>query len=476
MKNHEKPPEGELLARLTAFPSLAAIPEPELRWVIRASTFTTYKTGDVIADPTQPMDQLWILLEGRVAIFVDRGAGPRRAMEWGPGAVTGLLPYSRMNTPPGTSRVLKPITVLRMPRTALPGLIRECPNFTAMTVHIMLDRARSFNAADLHDEKMVSLGRLSAGLAHELNNPASAAASDARMLGTEILAAEAAARALGGAGLTPEQIAAVERVRDACLGSYSGPPLSAADRLNREEEITSWLDARGADPEYTAQLSETPVSIESLDLLERTLPPDALDLTLRWIATGCTVRALAKDIEKSAKRIHDLVSSVKRFSYMDRSLAMGPVDLAQGLADTVAVLRSKAREKSLQVDLDVERGLPALSGNGGELNQVWLNLIDNALAASPEGGTVQVQARREPDWIIVRVVDQGPGVPQTIKDRIFEPFFTTKPPGQGTGQGLDIARRLVRQHGGEIDVRSEPGRTEFSVRLPLNELTTVVPL
>jgi signal transduction histidine kinase len=476
MKDLEKPAEGELLARLTAFPSLAGIPEPELRWIIRACTLTAYEVGDVIAEPTSPMDQLWIVLEGRAAIFVDRGAGPRRAAEWGPGAVTGLLPYSRMTTPPGTSRVLEPLMVLRMPGSALPDLIRECPVFTALTVHIMLDRARSFNAADLHDEKMVSLGRLSAGLAHELNNPASAAASEARMLGTEILAAEAAARALGGAGLTPDQVATVERVRDACLGSYSGPPLSAADRLNREEDITSWLDAHDADPEYGPQLSETPVSIESLDLLAHTLPPDALDLTLRWIATGCAVRALAKDIEKSAKRIHDLVSSVKRFSYMDRSLALGPVDLAQGLADTVAVLRSKAREKSLEVDLDVERDLPALTGNGGELNQVWLNLIDNALAASPEAGTVQVQARRESDWIVVRVVDQGPGVPQSIKDNIFDPFFTTKPPGQGTGQGLDIARRLVKQHDGEIDVRSEPGRTEFSVRLPLRELTTVVPL
>jgi signal transduction histidine kinase len=474
MKDLEKPPEGELLARLTAFPSLAAIPEPELRWVIRASTFATYETGDVIADPTQPMDQLWIVLEGRAAIFVDRGAGPRRAAEWGPGAVTGLLPYSRMSTPPGTSRVLEPLTVLRVRKEALPDLIRECPAFTTLTVHIMLDRARSFNAADLHDEKMVSLGRLSAGLAHELNNPASAAASDARILGTEILAVEAAARAVGGAGLSPEQMATMEQVRDTCLGNSLA--VSAADRLERDEAILSWLESHGTDPEYAVQLSETPVSLENLDLLARTLPREALDVALRWIATGCAVRALAKDIEKSTKRIHDLVSSVKRFSYMDRSMAAAPVDLAQGLADTLAVVRSKAREKSLQVDLDVQPDLPAVTGNGAELNQVWLNLIDNALDASPDGGIVQVQARREPDWIVVRVVDQGPGVPQAMKDRIFDPFFTTKAPGHGTGQGLDIARRLVRQHGGEIEVRSEPGRTEFSVRLPLKELTAVVPL
>ena len=475
MKDLEKPPEGELLARLRSFPGLDHIPDSELLWVIRVSTFTSYDPGDVIADPSRPMDQLWILLEGRVAIFVDRGSGPRRAMEWGPGAVTGLLPYSRMTTPPGTSRVLEPVIVLRMPATRLPDFILEAPVLTAMTVHIMLDRARSFNSADLHDEKMVSLGRLSAGLAHELNNPASAAASDARSLGTEILAVEAAARALGAAGLTTEQFATLERVRDRCLGDSSSATVSAADRLNREEEIMSWLESRGADPEYAAHLSESPVSVENLDLLERTVPPEALGVSIRWIATGCAVRALARDIEKSTKRIHELVSSVKRFSYMDRARVEGPIDLAQGLQDTLAMLRSKAREKSLNVELDVQPNLPTVTGSGGELNQVWLNLIDNALAASPEGGTVRVEARGDPDWVVVRVTDQGAGVPKSIKDRIFDPFFTTKPPGQGTGQGLDIARRLVRQHGGEIDLRSEPGRTEFSVRLPLHQLTPVVP-
>ena len=180
-----------------------------------------------------------------------------------------------------------------------------------------------------------------------------------------------------------------------------------------------------------------------MGLVNAVVPADKLDVALRWIVTGCAVRALATDIEKATRRIHDLVSSVKRFSYMDRSVSTEVVDLAQGLADTIAVLRSKARAKSIEVSLDIASGLPPLIGTGSELNQIWLNLIDNALDASPEGGGGEVLVGSELDWITVKVIDHGEGVPAEIQQRVFDQFFTTKPPGQGTGMGLDIARNLV---------------------------------
>ena len=181
---------------------------------------------------------------------------------------------------------------------------------------------------------------------------------------------------------------------------------------------------------------------------------------------GCATYRLASEIETAASRIHNLVAAVKGFTYMDQSTMPKPVDVRQGLADTLAVLNAKARGKSVGVSLDVAADLPRIQGFGGELNQVWANLVDNALDAARSH--VAVTAGRQGHSVVVRVVDDGPGFPQEIRERIFDPFFTTKPVGQGTGLGLDIARRLVRRHDGEIDVDSRPGHTQFSVTLPID--------
>jgi signal transduction histidine kinase len=456
-----------LVDRLAGYEKLEHIPRSELEWVVRHGSLTCYEAGEVVAHPNTPIHYMWICLSGGIAIDVDRGAGPRRAMEWGPGDVSGMLPYSRMLANPGLAYALERTEALRLEVVQFPELLRECPAFVAHTVHIMLDRARSFNTSDLHDEKMVSLGRLAAGLAHELNNPASAAARAAQSLGSGIVEADSAARRLGGAGLDDRQMAEVERVRDICMANPVGPNLSAIDRANREDEFAAWLERHDIDPDHAAPLAETPVSLENLDLLGSVVPGSALAAVVEWIAAGCSARALSFDIERATHRIHDLVSAVKRFSYMDRTSTPELVGLEGGLRDTLTVLRSKARGKSVEITMEIEPDLPGVMATGGELNQVWLNLVDNALDAVPEGGHIQLLARRELEWVAVRVVDDGPGVPADLVGKIFDPFFTTKPPGDGTGLGLDIARHLVKQHGGEIEVHTRPGRTEFLVRLPV---------
>jgi signal transduction histidine kinase len=338
---------------------------------------------------------------------------------------------------------------------------------TAILVHIMLDRARVFTSSDLHDEKMISLGKLAAGLAHELNNPASAAARSAKLLIDGLIEADAASRALGAMRLSGPTLAAIERARDVCLAGATARALSPIERADREETIASWLDKHGVDRATAAPLAETPVTLELLDELAAALDTSALSTTLHWIAAGCTTRALASEVEKAATRVHDLVAAVKRFTYMDRHAAPEAVDVAQGLSDTVAVLSNKARTKSIGMTITVEPNLPRVRGFGGELNQVWANLIDNALDAAPASGRVTVTAGRGVGSVIVSVVDDGPGIPADIQERIFDPFFTTKPVGKGTGLGLDIARRLVRRSDGEIEVESRPGRTEFRVTLPV---------
>ena len=230
--------------------------------------------------------------------------------------------------------------------------------------------------------------------------------------------------------------------------------------------MASWLARRSLRGVTADELAETALSVKDLDELAAALGDEALPFGLRSLAAGHRTRVLASEVEIAANRIHSLVAAIKGFTYMDQSNVPKPVAIGQGLADTMAVLGAKARGKSVSVSIQVPDDLPPVGGLGGELNQVWANLLDNAIDAAPESGHVEVTAAGAAKSVVVRVVDDGPGIPPEQAERIFEPFFTTKPVGAGTGLGLDIARRIVRQHDGQIEVDSRPGRTEFRVILP----------
>jgi len=316
---------------------------------------------------------------------------------------------------------------------------------------------------------MVSLGKLSAGLAHELNNPASAIERSAAQLLDRLDDAERAARSLG-ASLTGPQIAAVDAIRESWASTHIHGVRSPIEQAEREEAIADWLVDHGLDGAMAEMLADTSATVESLDLLARAVDEPALNVLLRWAAAGSLVRSLASEIQDAAMRISGVVTAIKGFTHMDQATVAEPVDLVEGLRNTVTVLKSKARLKAAAVVIDVEADLPRVRGFVGELNQIWANLIDNALDAVAEAGRVEVVARRERERVVVRIVDNGSGVPAEIRARIFDPFFTTKPVGAGTGLGLDIVRRLVRHNDGEISVESEPGRTEFRVALPLADV------
>jgi signal transduction histidine kinase len=461
--------ETDLVERLAKHRTLGAAPREELEWLAARGSVRRMKDGDEISAKGSPVEGMFAVLSGRISTFLERGGASRKLAEWRDGDVTGLLPYSRLTKAPGYTTAQEPSEIFVVPREHLDALTRACPGLTAILVHRMLDRARDFTSNELHDEKLVSLGRLSAGLAHELNNPAAAIERSAALLGSRLADFENAARELSGAGLTDAQFDAVDAVRNACAAAPEEGVRSPIEQAEREEAIADWLTDRGLDGATAEGLSDTGVRVDALDRLARVVEGPALNAALRWAAAGCSVRRLASEIQEASTRIAGLVVAVKGFTHMDQATVAEPVDLAKGLGNTVAVLKSKARAKSVAVAVDVEPGLPRVRGFAGELNQIWGNLIDNALDAVPESGRVQVQARREDGRIVVRIVDNGAGIPDSILGRIFDPFFTTKPAGQGTGLGLDIVRRLVQHNDGAIEVDSQPGRTEFRVALPLAE-------
>lgn len=459
--------DQSVVDRLVSHRTLGAAPREELEWLAAHGDLRHLAIGDSTAAEGEPITGMWIVLSGHISIRIHRDGGFRKVMEWRGGDVTGLLPYSRLTKPPGTVRADEQTEVLYVDGSHFRELIERCHGITAILVHVMLDRARAFTSSDLQVEKVLSLGRLAAGLAHELNNPASAVARSAATLGQDLADVEAASRALAAAGLSHEEVSALERVRVSCATEDDSIGRSPIERADREDAIAGWLADHGVDVRLAESLADSVVTVDAFDELASTLDGARLDAAIRWVASICGARRLAGEIETAASRIHHLVAAVRGFTYLDQATTPKSVDIAKGLSDTLIVLRSKARARSVTTNLVVAPDLPCVDGYGGELNQVWANLIDNALDAEPSGGHIDVSAGVEGRFLVVRVSDNGPGIPAEVQARVFEPFFTTKPVGIGTGLGLDIARRIMARHEGSLEFTTEPGHTEFRALLPL---------
>ena len=459
-------PTRDVVDRLAALSLFADVPRAQLEWLVARGEVRACAADTILFDVGSAVDEMFVVMAGRAAVYMNRGSGWRRATESGAGRVHGAIPYSRGQTATGRLTVEDDATLFVLPCAHFNDLIRDCPELTAAVVHEMVDRARTARAEQLHDDRLQSLGRLAAGLAHELNNPASAASRSALSFAGLLDEADAAARALTQARLSDGQLDALDAVRAACAAPATAR--GALELADREAEFDDWLARHGIDFLSVDALAASDMRLADLDRLAAALPPSTLGAAIRWVASGRAARATAAQIASATGRIHDLVDAVKRFTFMDRASVPEEIDVAQGLADTLAVLQNKWRTNAVDVRLEVAADLPRVYGFGSELNQVWEKLVDNAIDAAGRGGHVTVDATSRGDAVVVRVTDDGPGIPEEHRARVFDPFFTTKPVGHGTGLGLDLARRVVHFHHGDLDFTSEPGRTVFRVRLPVS--------
>jgi signal transduction histidine kinase len=464
----------QLRQDLKQVPTFADLDDEGLRWLAENFTEQWLEPGEASVVEGTPADRMMVLLEGEIQVRREKGPSDGWIDTLLPPLVSGMLPFSRMATFGVTGRAVKRSRVLWLAAALFPEMLRRIPELEPRLVALLTDRVRQWTRMDQQREKLEALGKLSAGLAHELNNPAAAVQRSASELRDRMVALRGLVARLVECGLTPQSMnatlalyrRAIERSR-ALPASDELDPIALADR---EEALAGWLDAHQVErAEVVAgTLAQFGVEARELEELGAAAPDVFLPCLVSWMEGGLAAEGLLSEIASAAHRISELVAAIKSYSHMDSGQGRSEVDLRRELESTLTILAHKLRIKGVEVTRDYERGLPPVEAFPGELNQVWTNLIDNAIDAVGPGGHLYVRAAREGDFVRVDIRDDGPGIPPEIKARIWEPFFTTKPVGEGTGLGLDVVGRIVvRRHGGTISVASAPGDTCFTVRLPL---------
>lgn len=427
-----------------------------------------FEPGDVVFQQGKPADCWWVLLDGKLELFRRAGREERlvtvmeRAGQWAGGFQAWHDEAGYM----ATGRAATPSRMFRVPAPAFGDWARAVLPLGAHLVTGFFQTVRNIEVAASQRESLVALGTLAAGLAHEMNNPAAAARRAVDALRETCDGLVASLVELAERSLSATQFVALDSLRRELVpSSASGDPLAAADR---EDALTEWLEVRGVkEPWLVApHLAAAGADLDWCERVAAALTPETLGPGVAWAAGTLSAATLLDGMDDATARIAGLVGAVKSYSQLDRA-SLQEIDVTEGLESTLVMLGHKLRD-GIDVVRDYGADVPRVEANPGELNQVWTNLIDNAIDAMDGHGTLRVSTRATGDAVVVEVIDSGPGMPPDVQAHAFEPFFTTKDVGKGTGLGLDIARRIVVEtHGGDVDIESTPGETTLRVRLPL---------
>jgi signal transduction histidine kinase len=454
-------------SELLRFPTFADLPEDQIAWFLGQSQELRLKAGDIYARQGEPADFMFVLLEGE---FQWRGEfnGETVVVPTKLGDVTGILPFSRMTRYTISGRAVTDGRILKFPASLFPDLLQKMPELARRLVGVMSDRIREATRYEQQRDRLAALGKLSAGLAHELNNPASAAKRAASQLRDILKKIKDASHELGRRELSAVQKAEIEKLESSFI-QRDEPPPDALTISDLEDQIDSLLRSHGQDDlwQLSAELAQRGIKAEALESLFAILDADSARAALVRIAASVEIANLVKEIESSTSRISDLVGAIKEYTYMDQAPVQN-VDIVKSLETTLTILNHKLK-RGVAVQREYERVPLLVNSFGSELNQVWTNIIDNAIDAMGGKGELRVRTYRDDSCVVVEIGDNGPGISPEIRSHIFEPFFTTKGVGEGTGLGLDTVQRIVRKHRGNIQVSSKPGDTRFQIWLPLSD-------
>lgn len=448
------------------------LPPEDLSWLAERMEEVRFRGGEIYGRAGDPVEHLFVLLEGELQIERQDAPGSPFIIVTA-GHVTGLLPFSRLTSFRGTARASQASRGLRLHKRHFSEMVSRIPLLGQRLVALMSDRIREITRLETQQEKLMALGKLSAGLAHELNNPAAAARRAAQTLHEAMENVRGVSMKLLQYNVTDKQretlmrfeVELLEAVRNSSARAVSEQdPLEISDRT---DDLAAFLDDHHVEESFKVApiLAEVGVTRPKLQDLAAQIGDQLLNNGLRRISALVTIFGLLQEIDNSTRRISDLVTAIKRYSYMDQA-PMQEVDLHEDLENTLKIFGHRLKT-GVSVVREYDPNLPRVCAFGGELNQVWTNIIDNAIDAMNGKGELRVRTVRDFDYAVVEIADNGPGIPQEIQSRIFDPFFTTKKVGDGTGLGLDTAMRIVLRHHGSLEVKSQPGATRFRVRLPI---------
>ncbi len=458
------PPEqlAEQLRKVAVFSDLS---QEDLLWFVSKCQELRVAPGDIVMREGDKAEFMIVMLEGEIRARAEHGPADGPVFTMSGGEVSGMLPFSRLKVVSVTGRAVVPSHYLAFHVSHFEEMFHRLPELVRRLVGLLADRVRSVTRQEQQHEKLAALGKLSAGLAHELNNPSAAARRSAAALRDCLARLRSAARSTA---IGPDDCAKLAQTEEQIRSSLK--PAQFKDefaRVEREEAIQSWLESHNvAEPwKLAPQLADA--NLTDADLARFAAAAGAsVSPELTRFATLLEMDRIAEELEHSSARISDLIKAIKEYSYMDQA-PVQEVDIEHSLETTLTIMHHKLK-RGITVAREYAPNLPKVMANGSELNQVWTNLIDNAADAMNGTGTLTIRAARENDFVLVEIADNGPGIPAEVKSRIFDPFFTTKGVGEGTGLGLDIVNRIVKNARGQVNVISAPGDTRFQIRIPIH--------
>jgi signal transduction histidine kinase len=464
---HPPTPVPDIVEALRRVTSLHGLSDSELEWFATHCDEILFPGGTQIFREGDPATKMLILLRGEV--HFRRQQGGAGLFIGRAGQITGLLPFSRMKTFGGYGFAASDVWGLQLDRDRFPEMLAAIPSMAQRSVSILVDRVREMTRLEQQAEKLTALGKLAGNLAHELNNPASAAQRAASGLIEELRTYGHQKFLLGGLCLDEEHMQSIRDWRTRVEERVQQAPATSLSQSEREDQLQRWLRDHNIAENWqiAPDLAEIGVTSENLDELASLLHGRHLEIVLSQFASSVRTERMAQAMVDSTGRIFDLITAVKDYSWMDQA-PIQQVDIPQSLETTLTMLQS--RTAHVDIERNYAADLPRISAYASELNQVWMALIENALDAIQDRGRLRLSVTCAGEFVVVEIWDNGPGIPQDLQDRIFEPFFTTKAPGRGLGLGLDTAQRIVRRHRGYLHVESKPGETCFQVRLPIEPL------